>query len=195
LLFIFGEMVQGGAHLLGMNYSAGISYRELAVLIPLVSHKGHPAPFLFAQQMLADDARAVLLGNAVYGYRKQLAHIETAGPNYEGHLDGHIVFSGTGSLKGSWSSAAASDHADLTWLHSLLSLPVLGCYGSGQLVCSSFAWDFQRASLCDLEARLEWQAPQRRLHLKSLAGRAVGIRGLLWRTSPPRLLATTIGSF
>jgi hypothetical protein len=193
LLFVFGEMVEGGAHVLGVNYSAGISYRELAVLVPFVRHSEGSTPFLFAQQMLADDARAVLLGNTVYGYRKQLARIKTAGPTYEGYLRERVVFSSTGSVKGPWSSVVAAGSARLSWLRSLLSLPILGCHASGQLVRSSFDWDFHCASLCELEVCLEWQAPQRRLRLKSLAGRAVGIHGLLWRTSPPRLLGTTVG--
>jgi hypothetical protein len=193
LLFVFGEVVEGGAHLLGVSYSAGVSYRELAVLVPFVRHDNTPAPFLFAQQMLADDARAVLLGNAVYGYRKQLARIETAGPAYEGHLQGCLAFSSTGSVKGSWSGAAATGGEGPAWLGSLLSLPILGRLESGQLIRSRFAWDFHTASLCALEARLEWQASQQRLRLKSLAGRALAIRGLLWRTSPPQMLSRTVG--
>jgi hypothetical protein len=188
VVFIFGELVQGGAHLLGFSFSAGVCYREVAVLVPFVQLGVERTPVVFTLQMLADHPSAVALGNTVYGYRKTLVQIETSGPTYQCRLQGRTLFSGTGSISGPWLRPLRLDANALSWLTSLIGLPILGQRASGQFVRSSFDWDLTRASVRALEAEIHWDGPLGSLETRSLAGRGLALRDVTWRTGLPQQL-------
>jgi hypothetical protein len=188
LLFIFGEMVQGGAHLLGFSFSAGVSYREVAVLVPFVSHGMESTPAAFSLQMLADHPSAVTLGNTVYGYRKQLVQIEASGPAYQCRHQGRTLFSGTGSVtRASWGPLRL-EQSEFAWLHAMIGSPILGQRASGQLVRSSFDWDLTHASVRTLEAEIRWNGLLGSFRARSLLGRALALRNVTWRTGLPQQL-------
>src|SRR5262245_47592705 len=79
IVFILGEMTDGGFHMSGYDFASGVAYREMAVMIPFVAHERYPGPFVFPSSMFADDALPVWLGNSFYGLRKGHAKIEWDG--------------------------------------------------------------------------------------------------------------------
>jgi hypothetical protein len=189
LVFLFGELRDGGAHVGGRDFSLGIRYHEVAVMVPQVRHASHDSDTLFACEMFADDSRPILLGNAAYGFRKRQSRIECCGSNYEVLVGGQRRFAAQGALAGAWRSGCPG-HGDARWLEDLAASPVLGRRANGDYVLSRFSWDLSDASLCAVSVELQWSpepgAPL--LHLRSEPNDALVVRDLRWRTSPPTTL-------
>lgn len=189
LVFLFGELRDGGAHVGGRDFSLGIRYREAAVMMPQVRHASHDSDTLFACGMFADDSRPILLGNAAYGFRKRQARIECSGSNYEVLVGKQRQFAAQGALVGPWWSGC-SGRDDARWLEDLGASPVLGRRASGDYVLSRFSWDLSDASLCAVSVEFQWSpepgAPL--LGLRSEPNNALVVRDLRWRTSPPTTL-------
>lgn len=190
LVFLFGELRDGGAHVGGRDFPLGICYREAAVMIPQVRHAAHEFDTLFACEMFADDSRPIMLGNATYGFRKRQSRIEWSGGNYEVQVDGQGRLVAQGALRGAWRQARSGD-TDAAWLEDLGASQVLGRRATGEYVLSRFSWDFSDATLCAVGVDLQWRPWQGApfLGLRAEPSHALAVRDLRWRTSPPTTLA------
>jgi len=187
LVFFFGELEHGGAHIGGVDWSLGARYREMGVLVPCVRHPDHAGHLLFPYEMAADDATAITLGNAVYGLRKRNARIGWDGPSYEVHVEGRRKFQCTGSIHGEFSKRRVSDARLVASLLRIVAHPVLGLRNHEDYVRSHFEWDFTRAATRPLSVALEWAPIARDVPFVSTVNmdRALLVRGMRWRTSPP----------
>lgn len=186
LLVTLGTLTHGGFHWFGADLSLGVEYREAAILVPFVQHPAAAQPSVFTLSMLADHALAIQLGNAVYGFRKRFAQIDTSGSacRARGSEGESLVLDVSPTEE--W-SRAAGQHAPLPRITALLAQPVLGRRDSGDYVQSQFDWDFSAATACGLAAEIEWH----RAESAALAVRpeaALGVRGLIWRTGWPHKL-------
>jgi hypothetical protein len=189
LVFVLGELRDGGAHVAGRAFSAGIRYREAAVLIPGVRHVLFDGDALFACAMFADDLRPVLLGNAAYGFRKRQARIEWSGPTYDVDVDGQTCLVARGALGGNW-QGTRDGFEPPRWLEDLSASPMLGRRATGDYVLSRFSWDFGAAAMCALEVELRWRPVPGTAPVDLHAGEhsAIAIRDMLWKTSRPATL-------
>jgi hypothetical protein len=190
IVFIAGEMAQGGAHWGDVRFSSGLRYREMAIMIPFVKHPARESPMVFSCQMFADDVRPVVLGNSFYGLRKHLADIEWEGASYQAHHRGKVVFQCTGGLPDRWSRCRADADRGLGWLRSAFALPILGLRRSGQYVSSGFFWEFDWTHACPIEAQILWRpaAEQAPFHWQSVRDYSFAMRDMGWRTGAPRPL-------
>jgi hypothetical protein len=190
IVFIVGEMAAGGAHWGGVDFSSGLRYREMAIMIPFVRHPAHQGPTVFSCQMFADDMRPVLLGNSFYGLRKYLAEIEWEGANYQAHHQGQLVFQCTGALPDRWSRCVDNTDRGLDWLRGTFALPILGLHSSGQYVGSRFGWEFDQAQVCPVEAQISWTFERggQAVQWKSARDYSFALREMRWRTGARRWL-------
>lgn len=189
LVFFFGELTNGGAHVAGREFTTGIRYREAGVMISDVNHPRCDVNVSFVYAMFADDARPVVLGNAAYGLRKRTARIEWSGARYTAHVDGHDCLVARGALRDGWRPACdAPVMAD--WLQKVGSPPVLGRRSTGAFVLSRFSWDLSAASLCELGLELKWlpTAGSPVVDLHADRGQSVAVRDMRWSTGQPAAL-------
>ena len=187
LIFIFGEMADGGAHIGGMRLSTGVRYRECAVMVPFVQHAALEQPAVFACEMFADDMRAVTLGNSYYGLQKSKAQIEWQGANYEVHERGRCRFRASGRLNGDWSSTLLEADEQLLRIRRLFTLPILGRRSSGVFVRSRFEWDFALGEARAFSGKVWWLGRQtgKPRSFSAHAGSGYAVRGMRWQTTAP----------
>ncbi|MCG8555133.1 MAG: acetoacetate decarboxylase family protein [Proteobacteria bacterium] len=186
LLFTLGELSSGGGHLAGFDLSFGVRYRELSILAPFVAHPASPEPVAFACTMYADDPNAVLLGNAVYGYRKQLADIHWAYSGFRVARRGWLLFECTASVHGSWARDIGSVRRAAEPVARLTRLPVLGQRSDGVFVTSQFRMEFSGAEMRPMKGQVLWRRGD---STRSREGLGLAARGLVWRTGRPQVLA------
>jgi hypothetical protein len=188
LLFLVGELRDGGAHVAGGEFSLGIRYREAAIWVPDVSYPAADSPSLFSLAMFADDPRPILLGNGVYGFRKRRAAIEWSGASYRVELDDAPCLAVRGELHDDW-QRARPELAPVRWLSRLASMPVLGRRATGDYVRSQFAWDLTSASIRRAGVEIAWR-PEPSVpssELRTATREAVAVSDMSWHTSPPTL--------
>jgi hypothetical protein len=187
LVFIVGELTNGGAHFAGRELPFGTRYRELGVMIPFVKHARVAADVVLVHQMFADDALPVTLGNAVYGYRKRVARIDWQGSGYDVYLGDRLVVSCKGQVSTCWTREKAADNASLGWLADVFGSPILGLSSAGPYICSRFHWDLTAAETSQVDAHLRWfpEPAGDPLSFRASRKHSLAVRGMVWRTSSP----------
>ncbi len=186
LLFLLGELHDGGGHIAGGEFSLGIRYREAAIWVPDVNYAGDDSPALFSLAMFADDPRPILLGNSVYGFRKRRAAIDWSGSSYRVEVDDAVCLVVSGELHADW-QPARPELEPARWLSRLASQPVLGRRATGAYVRSEFAWDLAGASVRRAAVEISWRpephAPS--ITLETKTREALAVSDMAWHTSPP----------
>jgi hypothetical protein len=188
VVLVLGEQHDGTWLFGGLSFPLGTRYTEVALLVPEVATPGG-TPAIWIPGMRSGYFPAAWHGNAHYGFAKAPGTVRRMGAlRVVTDGDGRLVLHAAVEPRGAWRPGAADVPAVRT-ARAFLAAPVVGRLADGRLVRSRFAWDFARALVRPIDARVQLQPGA----LRGLPGGDVPddpdgsfeVRGMRWRLGWP----------
>jgi hypothetical protein len=188
--FIFGEVSDGATTLGGFRLPLGVNYQEFATAIPFVKYRQRHCLHTYVARMYSSYSPATWIGNAYYGFSKEMAKMWWQGPIFlitteEGVLLLHAAV----ETEGLWSRGHSCTLRNFAEMQGIFALPIVGRKATGEYVCSYFGWDFSDALVRPADACISIDAPliagltPRRCH--DVPDGTFEVRGMIWRLSWP----------